>query len=126
MKQKEITICGQQVTLAYCYATEISYKILSGEDVTDFILESAPKIDNNRMPDIRNTIFLILAAMQAYYESKEMQAPITDKQLMYECTPQELGEALGVILGLRAQFMNIPIGEPEDKPQEDDGEEKNA
>lgn len=112
--------------MAYCYATEISYKILSGEDVTDFIIESAPLIDNNRMPDIRNTIFLILAALQAYYESKEMQAPITDKQLMYECTPQEIGEALGVILGLRAQFMNIPIGDPEDKPQESDAEEKNA
>lgn len=126
MITKEITLCGKHVTLAYCYATEISYKILSDEDITDFIIEVATAIqDKNRMPDIRKTIFLVLASMQSYYESKGEKAPITDKQMMYDSMPEELGTALGVVIGLRTNFYHIPKGEPVDKPNEG-SEEKNA
>ena len=118
MITKEITICGKQVTLAYCYATEISYKILSDEDIIDFGQEVIEKIQHEQMPDIRKTIFLILAAMNVYYESKGEKAPVSDKELMYECTPQEIGQALGVIIGLRSQFYHVPTDEPQDKPAE--------
>ena len=125
MITKEITICGKQVTLAYCYATEISYKILSDEDIIDFGQEVIEKIQHEQMPDIRKTIFLILASMNAYYESKGEKAPVSDKELMYECTPQEIGQALGVIIGLRSQFYHVPTDEPEDKPT-GEKKEKNA
>ena len=125
MITKEIKLCGKQVTLAYNYATEISYKILSDEDIIDFGQEVVEKIQQNQMPDIRKTIFLIIASMQSYYESKGEQCPITDKELMYECTPQEIGVALGTIIGLRSQFYHVPSDEPEDKPAEGK-EEKNA
>ena len=125
MITKEITICGKQVTLAYCYATEISYKILSDEDIIDFGQEVIEKIQREQMPDIRKTIFLILASMNAYYESKGEKAPVSDKELMYECSPQEIGQALGVIIGLRSQFYHIPSDEPQDKPT-GEKKEKNA
>jgi hypothetical protein len=124
MITKEITICGKQVTLAYCYATEISYKILSDEDIIDFGQEVVEKIQHEQMPDIRKTIFLIIASMQSYYESKGEQCPVTDKELMYECTPQEIGMALGVIIGLRTNFYHAPSDEPNDKSA-DGKEEKN-
>ena len=110
--------------LAYCYATEISYKILSDEDIIDFGQEVIEKIQHEQMPDIRKTIFLILAAMQSYYESKGEQCPITDKELMYECSPQEIGTTLGTIIGLRSQFYHVPTDEPKDKPT-GEKEEKN-
>ena len=112
------------MTLAYNYATEISYKILSDEDIFDFGQEVMEKIQHEQMPDIRKTIFLIIASMQSYYESKGEECPITDKELMYECTPQEIGVALGTIIGLRSQFYHVPSDEPEDKPAEGN-EEKN-
>lgn len=124
MITKEIKLCGKQVTLAYNYATEISYKILSDEDIIDFGQEVVEKIQHEQMPDIRKTIYLILASMQSYYESKGEECPITDKDLMYECTPQELGVALGTIIGLRSQFYHVPSDEPGDKPA-DGKEEKN-
>ena len=108
MLTKEITICGKPVTLAYCYATEISYKILSDEDIIDFNKEIAKNIKKKQMPDIRRTIYLILASMSAYYESRDEKAPVTDKDLMNEATPQEVGLALGTIIGLRAQFYHLP------------------
>ena len=61
MITKEITICGKQVTLADCYATEISYKILSDEDIIGFSQEIVEKIQHEQMPDIKKTIYLILA-----------------------------------------------------------------
>lgn len=124
MITKEITIFGKQVTLAYCYATEISYKILSDEDIISFSQEIVEKIQHEQMPDIKKTIFLILASMQSYYESKGEQCPITDKELMYECTPQEIGKALGTIIALRSEFYHVPSEEPKDKPA-DGKEEKN-
>lgn len=124
MITKEITICGKQITLAYCYATEISYKILSDEDIIGFSQEIVEKIQHEQMPDIKKTIFLILASMQSYYESKGEQCPITDKELMYECTPQEIGKALGTVIALRSEFYHVPSNEPKDKPA-DGKEEKN-
>ena len=115
MIQKEIELLGKKVTLAYCYATEISYKILTDEDIINFGQEIAEKIQHQQMPDIRKSIFLIIASMQSYYESKEEKAPIDDKQLLYESTPQEIGQALGTVIGLRSKFYQIPSGEPEDK-----------
>ena len=120
MTKKEITLCGKPVTLAYCYATEIAYKDLAGEDITDFLTEAVPVIQQQRMPDVKKTLFLIIASMMACYED---EAPVKDKDLMKESTPEEIGTALGTIIGLRAQFYHLPAGEPEDKPSED--KEKN-
>jgi hypothetical protein len=118
MITKEITIGGKPVTLAYCYATEISYKLLSDEDINAFMQEvnKCLTAEPQRMPDIRKTIFLVLAATSAYYESRGEELPIDDKTLMYETKPEEMGTALGVVLGLRGQFYAVPSGEPEDKP----------
>ena len=132
MITKEITICGKQVTLAYCYATEISYKILADQDIMNFMQEvsDALQAEPQQMPDIRKTIFLLLASMQSYYDSlsagqngQKPQPPVTDEDLMYHCTPQDLGVALGTILGLRSQFYHLPSDEPEEK--EPKGKRKN-
>ena len=64
----------------------------------------------------RQTIFLLLASMTSYYNSLGEQAPVTDNDLMYEATPQELGTALGTVLRLRVEFYAVPADEPADKP----------
>ena len=46
--------------------------------------------------------------------------------MMYDATSEEIGMALGTIIGLRAEFYHIPSDEPEDKPKEGDKDEKNA
>ena len=128
MITKEITLCGKQVVLAYCYATEIGYKTLSDEDIIDFGSEIAEKIQQQQMPDIKRTIFLILASMNSYYEFNNEEAPISDKDLMYKSDPKEVGVALCTILGLRGKFYHLPTDEPrgEDNDKKDDKEPKNA
>lgn len=127
MITKEITICGKVVTLAYCYATEIAYKDLSDCDMADYIQEAMDSIKDERDPDIKRTIYAILACMIAYYQSRGEEMPILDTDLMNNAKPAEIGIAIFTIIDLRMQFYRVPNGEPADKtPAESDGGSKNS
>ena len=127
MIHEEITIAGKPVTLGYCYATEIAYKDMSGEDIAAIIKETIACVDAKpaRMPDTKRSIYLVIAAIMAYYESVKEEAPIKDIDIMSEATPTELGKALGTIINLWAKFYNIPKGEPAEKPAKGKGKGKN-
>ena len=124
MITKEITLCSKQVTLAYCYATEIAYKDLSDEDMFDYAKHALDSIHAQRDPDIKKTILAIIACMMAYYED-DGKAPVKDTDIMKTATPVELGTAMLTILSMRNDFYHVPNGEPEDKPQEGDANPKN-
>jgi hypothetical protein len=128
MKTKEIKIAGKDVTLAYCFGSEIGYKMLTDEDVHPFITEAIVAINEKpaRMPDLRKTIYLILACATAYYESKGQESPLEDIHLMYNCEPEELGIALGTILNLYAEFYHLPKDEPKDKDPKGGKKRKNV
>lgn len=127
MIHEEITLAGKPVTLGYCYATEIAYKDLSGEDIASIIQETIACVNAQpaRMPDAKRSIYLVLAAVMAYYQSQDEDAPIKDTDLMNDTTPLELGKALGTIINLWAKFYHIPNGEPDEKPQKGKGKKKN-
>jgi hypothetical protein len=125
MIHEEVTLAGKPVTLGYCYATEITFKDLAGQDITDFLTEALPLIQDNKMPDIKKSIYAILSCMIAYYESIGKKSPVKDTDLMNEATPLEIGTALGTFLTLRAKFYNIPKGEPAEKPAKGKGKGKN-
>ena len=125
MITKEITLCSKQVTLAYCYATEIAYKEMSDEDIFDYARAAVEAIQSQRDPDIKRTIFAIIACMMAYYEDKD-KAPVKDSEIMREATPVEIGTAMLTILSMRSEFYHVPSGEPEDKPQNGENAEKNV
>lgn len=114
MLTKEITLCGKAVTLAYCYATEIAYKDLSDENIADYIKEAVACIQQETDPDIKHTIYAILACMLAYYQSQGKEAPLTDTDLMNDAKPAELGTAIFTIIGLRMDFYHVPKDEPQD------------
>ena len=125
MITKEITLCGKQVTLAYCYATEIAYKDLSNEDMLDYAKHAVEAIQAQRDPDIKRTIFTILACMMAFYEDAD-KAPVKDSEIMKEATPVEICTAMLTILSMRQEFYHVPSGEPEDKPEKGGKKRKNA
>ena len=125
MITKEITICSKQVTLAYCYATEIAYKNMTNEDMIDYAQKAVEAIQNQRDPDIGKTIYAILACMMAYYEDAD-KAPVKDSEIMKQATPVEIGTAMLTILSMRSEFYHVPKGEPEEKPEKGTGRRKNA
>ena len=125
MIQKEITLCGKQVTLAYCYATEIAYKNMTNEDMFDYAKHAVEAIQAQRDPDIEKTIYAILACMMAYYEDAE-KAPVKDLEIMKQATPVEIGTAMLTILSMRSEFYHVPKDEPKDKPEKGGKKRKNA
>ncbi len=124
MIKKEITLCGKQVTLAYCYATEIAFKNMCDEDMFDYVHHVVESIQSELDPDVEKTIYAILSCMMAYYEDPE-KAPVKDKEIMKDATPVEIGTAMLAILSMRQEFYHVPKGEPEEKPKEGDNQ-KNA
>ena len=111
--------------MAYCYATEIAYKDLSDEDMSDYAQAAVESIHAQRDPDIKKTILVIIACMMAYYEDAD-KAPVKDSDIMKEATPVELGTAMLTILNMRSEFYHVPKGEPEEKPERGARKKKNA
>lgn len=127
MYTKTTTIAGKEVTLGYSYATEIGYNSLADESINDFMTESAKSLSENRLPDIKKTIYLILAAVKAYSEWKGEPAAISDRELMYDASPVDVGTAFGTIISLRAEFYHLPASETiEESTDESPTEPKNA
>ena len=62
MITKETTILDKKVNLAYCYGTEISYKLLADEECTEFVREVLTGLQDNRMPDSRKAIYLTFSS----------------------------------------------------------------
>lgn len=115
MKTKEVTICGKPVKLAYCYATEIAYNDLAGEELPPFVQQAAMALNENKMPTVKNAIYAIISAMMPCYKDDE-QPPVTDSNIIEDATPEELAIAIGTIIVLYAEFYHIPKNEPEEKP----------
>ena len=123
METKTITINGKEVTLCYCYATEINFaKLTDGENASVFIQETAKKLDAlskgdaTAQPDIEKCIYLVLAAAIAYYRSKGEECPIKDEDLLFSNSPSELYEAVGAVFLLYGSFYKLlPGDEPKTK-----------
>ena len=126
MTTKTITIAGKEVTLGYCHATDIGFKLLCDEELSDFIAHVIDRFNNGKEPDKQKTIYLIIAAVKAYSEWKEVPAGITDRELLYDANPIETATALGTILQLRADFYHLPSGEPKNDESDKGNEPKNA
>ena len=126
MVQETINILGKDVTFGYCYAVEISFKTLAEEDIHSFIPVAIKTVsEDKRLPDIQKSVYLILASMLAYYESKGEKAPIEDKDLMFNCSAEELGLALGTVIKLYSQFYHLIQEEAEKAAKEKGSKGKN-
>ena len=126
MITREVTLCGKQVTLAYCYATEIAYKDLTNEDIIKYIRYAIECIQSKEDPDIKQSVFAIVACMIAYSQSKdEEETPVTEKELMLHMSPLELGKAVLAIISMRLEFYKVPDQELGEKKTDKKGKGKN-
>lgn len=128
MITKEATINGKQVTLGYCYATEIAFREMADIEMSQFIqsvindFNAEPK----GSPNVKTIILAIIASAMAYYQSRGEESPITDKELMFEGDPTEIGNALGHIIVMYAQFYKVDGLVEEQKPKGKRVTRKNA
>ncbi len=122
MKKKKVKIAGKQVTLAYCYATEITFNDLTGEDINEYFKEVFLLGEGKNKANPKKLLYAILACAIAYEQSTtNTEGVIDDKTLMYEAKPDELIEAFKVVVELHNDWYKIPSTE---KPEKEEGEGK--
>lgn len=135
MTKKEITICGKQVEIFYCTATENGFERMSGKQINVFL--PTFKTDENgnqvidKMPEATNEDYLYLAmsgivAADTYYDR---DTTITSKEILYEAKPAERNALVQAIIELRSEWYDIPkivadiVKRENEKAKADGGEE---
>lgn len=126
--EKTIQICGKQVTMRYCAATETGYEKISGKSSAIFVPEIEKDEDGNIKSVKQNAktedfIILAVAAIIAAYQRKKEDAPITADDIIYDANPEEVTELLKTICELRNEWYNIPAVVNTDENMTDDEKE---
>ena len=96
--EKSITICGKEVKLRYCAATETGFEQLAGKSIGD--------IDFNSQEDL---LRLSVAAIIAAYQRDGQEAPIESKDILFDAKPAEIIELFKAVFELRAAWYNVPL-----------------
>jgi hypothetical protein len=97
MNQKEITICGHQVKLMYCAASEQGFEDLSGKSIID--------IDFTKSKDVMN---LSVACIIAAYTEAKQEPPIKSEDILYHTTSKELADLYMTVINLRSEWYGVP------------------
>lgn len=133
MNAKTITICGKDVELLYCAATETGYESISGQSCEIFIPEISKDKEGKEQIRMRATtrdyIQLAVAAVIAAYTRKGEDAPVTADDILYNATSKEVTQLITTVIELRNAWYQVPsVIKPEDdtqKDQKEEGEQKN-
>lgn len=114
MTEKKITICGKEIDVFYCAATENGFERMSGKEISVFIptfkKDENDKLVVDKLPEATNEDYMTLAiagiiAADTYYDR---EPSITSKQIIFEATPPECKELLTTIIELRNEWYSTP------------------
>lgn len=134
MTEATITLCGKEVKMRYCAATEIGYEELTDKSSAIFVPE-VTKDKNGKIKDVKqhanlnDYIKLSIAGIIAAYPDGE-EPPVTAKQIVNEATGEEITNMVTAIVKLRGEWYRIPTPAADNTPADDttdgdkDGEEE--
>lgn len=126
--EKTIQICGKEVAMRYCAATETGYEKISGKSSAIFVPE-IKKDEEGNIKEVKSNattedyIILAVAAIIAAYQRNHEDAPVTADDIIYEANPAEVTELLKTICELRNEWYNIPAVVNTDENMTDDEKE---
>ena len=129
-KIETITLCGKDVNIMYCAATETGYEIVAGKSSQVFLPTILERDENGKVTKaeppaatLDDYIKLALAGIIAAYASEDKEPPVTDKDILYKATSEEITNLVGTIVRLRVAWYNVPEVVTLDKQQEEGGEQ---
>ena len=129
-KIETITLCGKDVNIMYCAATETGYEIVAGKSSQVFLPTVLERDENGKVTKaeppaatLDDYIKLALAGIVAAYASEDKEPPVTDKDILYKATSEEITNLVGTIGKLRIAWYNVPDVIKPDKQQEEGGEQ---
>lgn len=133
--EKTITICGKEVRMRYCAATESGYEKMAHQSSAVFAA-TIKKFKEDGTPEIieppkavgSDFLQLAIAGIVAAYAKDDQTPPITSDEILYDAGPDETLLLTTTIIELRREWYNIPATIPESETDETPKEEaeKNA
>lgn len=126
--ERTINICGQEVRMRYCAATETGFEALSGKKIEIFtptVLEydehgkpvkiEPPKASSD------DYIKLAMSAIVSAYARNNEEPPITADAIIYDANPQEVVLLLTTVIQMRAEWYQLPATIPATETDEPKG-----
>ena len=131
MNTKTITICGKEVEMLYCAATETGYESLTGKSCEIFIPQVIKDEQGQEKVQMRaatsDYLSLGTAAIVAAYTRRGEDAPITADDILYNATSKEVTTLITTVIELRNAWYRIPSVVPsEDDTDKKEDEPKNS
>lgn len=110
MKQKTITICGKEVQMIYCAATENFFEEISDKSVSIFI-PSVEVVDGEETVTLKaktaDWLRLAIAGIVAAYTRMKEEPPVSFDDVIYDATPAERNTMIDAIFGLRNEWYGV-------------------
>lgn len=131
-KIETITLCGKEVNIMYCAATETGYEIVAGKSSQVFLPTVLERDENGKVTKaeppaatLDDYIKLALAGIVAAYASEDKEPPVTGKDIIYRATSEEITNLVGTIGKLRVAWYNVPevVAAEQQQPTTDKGEQ---
>lgn len=126
--ERTINICGQEVRMRYCAATETGFEALSGKKIEIFtptVLEydehgkpvkiEPPKASSD------DYIKLAMSAIVSAYARNNEEPPITADAIIYDANPQEVTVLMTTVIQMRAEWYQLPATIPATETDEPKG-----
>ncbi len=135
---KTITLCGKQVEMLYCAATETGYEQLvsgTGKDINVFLPTILERDENGKPIRIDKPkagaddyLKLAIAAIIAAASRNKKKPEVTADDVMYDASSTEITEMITTVIELRNKWYQVPEAvkpETTEKPN-DEADAKNA
>lgn len=129
-KIETITLCGKEVNIMYCAATETGYETIAEKSSQVFLPTILERDENGKVTKaeppaatLDDYIKLALAGIVAAYASEDKEPPVTSKDILYKATSEDITNLVGTIGKLRVAWYNVPDVVKPDKQQEEGGEQ---
>lgn len=113
MKEKQLNICGHDVKMTYCAATENIFELIAEKSINIFLLTSEKDEDGKTIikpatATIGDYLSLAVAGIIAPYARIKADTPVTSDEILYESTPEERNLLITSIIELRAEWYGVP------------------
>jgi len=130
--EKTIKICGKDVNVRYCLASETGFEVLAGKDASVFLPtptgekdEKGKPIFDLPKPTTDDLLRLSIASILAAYERNGQEPPVTVDDILYNATPEEVTTLIATTIELRLKWYHMSdVVKQETTQKEEEG--KNA
>ena len=132
MTEKKLTLCGHDVTMIYCAATEDGFERISQKSIAVFV----PKFGKNDNGEdiivepakatIGDMMLLGLAGIIAYCTRENIDVPISSNDLLFNITAKERNQLIDAVVELRNEWYEVPKVVADDIAEERQKQESDA